>query len=201
MSNGGVLNFSLILKKPFRILIIGKSGSGKTTLFNLISGAVPLTTGKIFYIGKDGEEVRNKFVPIVYQTPHIFDTTVRNNITLFQNRLYDDDMLKMILRKINLYDELESNSLLEFECGENGYKLSGGQKQKIALARALVRSRDIYLFDEISANLDKENSRQIHNLLFDLDISFIEIAHHYDVSDNRYTNIYSLENGQLNQVK
>ncbi|RRR86144.1 hypothetical protein CWI05_12075, partial [Streptococcus pneumoniae] len=87
------------------------------------------------------------------------------------------------------------------KCGENGSNLSGGQKQKIALARALIRNNKVYLFDEISANLDNDNSNSIHDILFNLGISFIEVSHHYDLNDKRYTDIYKLENGTLFKIK
>ncbi|BAQ25210.1 drug efflux ABC transporter ATP-binding protein/permease [Streptococcus troglodytae] len=128
----------------------------------------------------------------VDQSPYIFDTTVRNNITLFQNDNFDESILIDILKKVNLYDEFLSNGLLEYQCGDNGCNLSGGQKQKIALARALIRKYKIYLLDEISANLDHKNSQQLHNLLFNLNISFIEISHHFDMKDSRYTAVYRL---------
>ncbi|MBF0845741.1 ATP-binding cassette domain-containing protein, partial [Streptococcus danieliae] len=79
----------------------------------------------------------------------IFDTTLRNNITLFQSKDFSDSQIISVLKKVNLLEELGENNILDYQCGENGDNLSGGQKQRIALARALIRHSKVYLFDEI----------------------------------------------------
>ncbi|NOP50352.1 ATP-binding cassette domain-containing protein, partial [Klebsiella pneumoniae] len=96
---------------------------------------------------------------------------IRENVTLFQNEYFSDDKIIEVSKKVNLYEELEKIDILNYQYGENGSNLSGGQKQKIALARALIRNNKVYLFDEISANLDNDNSNSIHDILFNLGIS------------------------------
>lgn len=193
------LTIDFACKKPFRILVTGASGTGKTTLLNLINRTIRPDVGVVSLLSNGKASM--DLVPTVAQTPYIFDTTIRNNITLFQNRYFSDNQIIEVLRKVNLLEELHNDDILDYHCGENGSNLSGGQKQKVALARALIRNNKIYLFDEISANLDKENSNSIHDTLFNLDISFIEVSHHFDLNDTRYTEIYRLEHGQLNKIR
>lgn len=193
------LDLNFVCKSPFRILVIGASGTGKTTILNLINGLIQPNQGSVTLLS-NGKESKN-IIPVVEQIPFIFDTTIRNNITLFQNEYFSDDQIIESLKLVNLFDEINVNDKLNYKCGENGSNLSGGQKQKIALARALIRNNKVYLFDEISSNLDNTNSEIIHDKLFNLDISFIEISHHFNLNEPRYTDIYELKDGQLIKLK
>ena len=193
------LDLNFVCKSTFRILVIGASGTGKTTILNLINGLIQPNQGSVTLLS-NGKESKN-IIPVVEQIPFIFDTTIRNNITLFQNEYFSDDQIIESLKLVNLFDEINVNDKLNYKCGENGSNLSGGQKQKIALARALIRNNKVYLFDEISSNLDNTNSEIIHDKLFNLDISFIEISHHFNLNEPRYTDIYELKDGQLIKLK
>lgn len=199
ISQENKLKLDLNFKIPFRILITGDSGTGKTTILNLINGVTQPTRGSIKLLSKGVETERR--IPIVDQNPFIFDTTLRNNITLFQSKDFSDSQIISVLKKVNLLEELGENNILDYQCGENGDNLSGGQKQRIALARALIRHSKVYLFDEITSNLDIGNANSIHDSLFNLGVSFVEISHHFSLDDSRYTNIYRLENGELIKIK
>ncbi|VRJ91939.1 drug efflux ABC transporter ATP-binding/permease protein [Streptococcus pneumoniae] len=169
------LSIDFSFKSPFRVLLTGTSGSGKTTILNLINGSLKPQKGYVNLLshGKKSSDS----IPTVDQTPYIFDTTIRENVTLFQNEYFSDDQIIEVLKKVNLYEELEKIDILNYQCGENGSNLSGGQKQKIALARALIRNNKVYLFDEISANLDNDNSNSIHDIL--LTYSYRHVGWHY----------------------
>lgn len=199
LNNGKTLNLDLKLKKPFRVLLTGESGSGKTTFLNLLNGTLRPQKG---HMRVNGREIVNLKIPTVSQNPYIFDTSIRENITLFQNDLFSEDEIIEVLKKVRLYDELVYDGGLDYQCGEQGGYLSGGQKQKLALARLLIRNKAVYLLDEISANLDEKNSKIIHDLLFELDDSFIEVSHHYDLNDVRYTAVYKMtDEGRIEKLR
>ena len=79
----------------------------------------------------------------------------------------------------------------------NGKNLSGGQIQRLEIARALLRDKKVLLVDEATANLDKNNSKKIRDLLFNTPVPVIEVAHNYNLNDKRYTDKFELKNGKL----
>lgn len=81
---------------------------------------------------------------------------------------------------------------LYVETGNDGENMSAGQRQRIEIARALLRSKTLYLVDEATANLDDKNAEIIREILFELDVPVIEIAHHFDINDIRYTRILNI---------
>ncbi|MDS2626488.1 ATP-binding cassette domain-containing protein, partial [Streptococcus pneumoniae] len=92
-------------KSPLRVLLTGTSGSGKTTILNLINGSLKPQKGYVNLLshGKKSSDS----IPTVDQTPYIFDTIIRENVTLFQNEYFSDDQIIEVLKKVNLYEELE----------------------------------------------------------------------------------------------
>lgn len=101
------------------------------------------------------------------------------------------------MKSVSLFEELGGDKCLNLNCGENGDNLSGGQRQRIEIARALLRSKSLYLVDEATSNLDKANASKIRNILFGLDVPFIEVAHYINRHENRYTEKLKLQKGQL----
>ncbi|WP_277950086.1 ATP-binding cassette domain-containing protein [Lactobacillus sp. LL6] len=94
------------------------------------------------------------------------------------------------------------NKLNDIQLEKDGISISGGQKQKIELARALYSNKTLILADEITANLDKKNAEKIRTLLFNMDNPVVEVAHHFNIKDKRYTKIFILNNnGNLERVK
>lgn len=183
---------------PFKILIYGDSGTGKTTLLKLIRGDILPNNGKIVAkdnLGKTINLAQN--TAYISQTPYVFDTTLLENVTLFQNKQFSKEKVISILKKVSLYDELGGDESLNYQCGAMGKNLSGGQIQRLEIARAFLRDKKLLLVDEATANLDKNNSEKIRNLLFDIPIPFIEVAHHYNLNDKRYTDKFELKSGKL----
>lgn len=201
IKNGIDLKINETFKAPFKVLIIGDSGSGKTTLLNLIKGDLLPDSGKIIVKNEFNKNMDiSKNVAYISQNPYIFNTTLMENITLFENEKFSKNEIIMVLKKVALYDELGGENSLNYQCGSMGEKLSGGQMQKIEVARALLRNKKLLLVDEATANLDNKNAKRIRDLLFKLSIPFIEVAHHYDINDKRYTDKFEIIKGKLHRI-
>ncbi|UTY26735.1 ABC transporter ATP-binding protein [Treponema denticola] len=176
-------NINLTIKKGEKVLIVGESGSGKSTLLSLLYKKF---TGYEGLIKIDGTDIRLipdasyfKLVSVVHQSPFIFDDTIKNNIALY-NEDISDERIKEACKKAGLQRFIEGLPLgLETRIGEGASKISGGEKQRIAIARALVKDAPILLMDEATSALDKETSAEIENtVLSQKDLTCIIISHH-----------------------
>ena len=167
-------HLNLTLAPGEKIIVTGPSGIGKSTLLKTITGRIKPTNGSIRF---QGRPITTGDFVLVSQDVWLFNATLRENITLYQN--YSDETLHHIFNLVGLDRELGSNAL-ETHIRDNGSNLSGGQAQRIAIARGLLRQSPIFLFDEISANLDDANAYKIRKLMYSLPSIVIEVAHHYD---------------------
>ena len=197
------IEFDLVVTAQDKILIVGESGVGKSTLLKVLNGEVTFDCGSYVEIKADQSVLNNPSDEVAYinQTPYIYTGNIVNNITLFSSRPHIDE-LKTIFKESRLETDYSLDDLFQINLGENGAVLSGGQRQKIEVARALYAKKNLILADEVTANLDSENSKEIRNLLFNLPQPIIEVAHHYDLQDKRYTKIFNLQHdGHLIQVR
>jgi ABC-type multidrug transport system fused ATPase/permease subunit len=143
--------------------IIGQSGSGKTTLINLISGLLKPTSGKIL-INKNHnikfENIKDK-IGYVSQTVYLSDESIKSNIAL-GNLITkkEEKYIDFLLKKLNL-SELNKN----LNIGEKGSRISGGQIQRIGIARALFRNPEILILDEATSSLDQKNEKIVVKFL------------------------------------
>lgn len=167
--------------KGDKIAIIGESGSGKSTLLKTIFLIDRPYQGSIKLAQKEREQLSSlQILPeVAYldQTVHIFNTSLKNNMTLFQD-VEDSVLLELIerLRLQRLFAVCERN--FEYEIRENGKNISGGEKQKIALARAYLSGKKIFILDESLSAIDKKGADEIlEELLGRDDLSLIMIAH------------------------
>lgn len=168
------------IEKGKKYAIVGKSGSGKTTLINAMMGNIAGYSGEIFY---DDISLKNidpnsvsKTIAYVQQNVFIFDDSIRNNICLYEQ--FPDAALGEVIEKVGLTALVEEKGL-DYGVGENGSHLSGGQKQKVALARALIRGRDTIILDEGTSALDEQSSQEIEDALLNTNgITIIVISHH-----------------------
>jgi len=170
-----LININLHIQKGELILLRGISGSGKTTLLSLIAGLDRPSEGKIL-IEDDpisklpdrfSSEIRAKKIGIVFQHFNLFDhLTVKENVTtpLIPSKLSIKEMYEKVESAMELANITHKQSLL-------ASRLSGGEKQRTAIARALVANPDIILCDEPTANLDRENAllfietiQRLHNM-------------------------------------
>jgi len=177
-----IKNINLTISSGEHIGILGKSGSGKTTLINLILGLIKPDSGDFFL---NEEPITSKslynLVDISYvsQTPYFFDDSIKNNI--IQNFKYNksEKTLAEVVKAACLEDlVLELPGGLDYIVGENGNRLSGGQLQRIAIARALYKNSQLLVLDEATSALDSSTQNQIYqNLKTIPDISIISISH------------------------
>ena len=159
-------NFNLYIPTFRKIAIVGDNGTGKSTLLNLILHINEPLKGEI-YIG--GRNIRDytvdsyrKIFSVVDQNPYLFNDRIRNNIALYKN--VDDTVILDACELCGLGDFIKRVTI-EYKVGNDGNRLSVGEKQKIALARAIVQNRPIILLDEATSNIDKSSINQINKLL------------------------------------
>ena len=182
--------------------LVGHSGSGKSTLLNMIPRIYLPTSGNIYFDNQDISKVnlmslRNQ-ISIVDQNTTLFDDTVFNNIKYARPDANKEDILEAA--KLSMCDEFINNLENGFETmiGENGVKLSGGEKQRLSIARAFLKNSRIILLDEATSSLDSDTEEKIQKALDKLTINktTIVIAHRLSTilsSDNNYV----VDNGKI----
>lgn len=179
--------------------IVGESGSGKSTLASLLVGKNRGYKGDILVGSKElasiEEEELLKNITYIGTNPYLFKGSVRDNLLVGNSKAKDEELLS-VLRKVYLDD-----FTLDMELEERGSNISGGQKQKLAIARALLHDSRIYLFDEATSNIDVESELEINKLIFNLskEKGVVYISHRLGniVKADR---LYVLEKGHLVQV-
>lgn len=154
------------IPKGSKTVLIGKNGSGKSTIINLLTRMYEPTAGQIKLKGVNIFEITlesyRNMISVVSQQIYLFNDTIRNNICIYKK--VSDEVIETACKDSGLEDFLKEVSL-DYVVGQNGAMLSGGQKQKIALARALVHDKPIIIFDEVTSNTDVYSEHQINGLL------------------------------------
>ncbi len=144
--------------------IVGESGCGKSTVVGLLTGALRLVSGAVTAGGKAlkslSREAYYSKLAVVSCGTYIFSTTVRENFRLAKNDVTDEEMMSA-LERVNLAGFIRENGGLDREITEDAANISGGQKQRLALAVNLVADKDIYIFDEATSNIDIESEAVI----------------------------------------
>ncbi len=182
--------------------LVGHSGSGKSTLLNMIPRIYLPTSGNIYFDNQDISKVnlaslRNQ-ISIVDQNTTLFDDTVLNNIKYARPDADKEDIIEAA--KLSMSDEFINNLENGYETmiGENGVKLSGGEKQRLSIARAFLKNSKIILLDEATSSLDSETEEKIQKALNKLTTNktTIVIAHRLSTILNS-DNIYVVDNGKI----
>ena len=193
-------NISYKFEKNKSYAIVGPSGSGKTTLINLLLGKDYNYTGNINYNGIEVRQISQdslyKISSFVEQNVFVFDDSIVNNITMYSN--VSDDLLNEALLKSGLIDLINEKGK-DYRCGENGCNLSGGEKQRISIARALINKSQLLLLDEATSALDNETATHITNNLLEIDnTTKIMITHRLDEGIlTKFDEILVMKNGNI----
>lgn len=199
-------NVNLILNKNELTIIEGPSGSGKTTLLNIIGGLLKPSSGKILVNNKniiemnDNEKAyyRNKVIGFVFQSFYLEPNfTVYDNVEvpLIIAGIPKNERRKMILSTLDSVGLLDKEKMI-------ASKLSGGEKQRVSIARAIVNNPEIILADEPTGNLDSKNGDMIMSLLKRIskeDKILIVITHNDEQAIKYGDKIYRLNDGEINE--
>ena len=192
------LNF--ILKKNTSNAIYGPSGIGKSTIIDIVSGLHQPGSGQIFIDGKLNLNIKNFWknnISYVGQKNYLFSGNLITNITLKTDHSKNNiDKVKEIIDFCNL-----KNFNVESNINEMGLNLSGGESQRISIARALFNQPSFLIFDEATNSLDKETEKEILDLLISLKkITLLLISHDKNVV-NYCDNVFELRNKKLEKIK
>ena len=162
-------NINLEICKGQTVAIVGKSGAGKTTLTDLLPRFYDPISGNIFIDKINLKDLNLKnlrdLYGIVTQNVILFNDTIKNNIIHGNKNASENDINKAV-KSANIQDLVEKlDNGLNTYIGENGVKLSGGEKQRLSIARALIKNPDILILDEATASLDSESEKMVHSAI------------------------------------
>lgn len=207
-SSRGILDqISFVIKKGEKIAIVGDNGAGKTTLVNCLLGLYTITNGNIYY-GQDeistiNKKSLNKKVAVVFQDFVKYMFSVRENVGFGDyTKLSNDKEIKRVLNKVRMIELINKFPLqLDTPLGkefESGQSFSGGEWQRIAIARALIRDAEIIILDEPTAALDPMSELQIFKCFSQLTENKTSIIISHRLGPARYADkILVLEQGRL----
>lgn len=196
-------NISVTFEAGKSYAIVGASGSGKSTLLNLLMAARADYTGSIRY---DGTELRQlssasvyELVSLIQQNVFLFNASIRENVTMFSD--FSEEQVNRALELSGL-SGLIARRGEDYLCGENGCKLSGGEKQRIAIARSLLKHAQVLLVDEATAALDSKTAWQVTDAILNLNgLTRIVVTHAlHEALLRRFDTILTLKNGTLTEA-
>ena len=191
---------SLTIHAGKKYAIVGASGSGKSTLFKLLTKYSNEYDGNILF---DGIDLRNitysslsEIISEVQQNVFVFHDSIYNNICLYKS--IPEEKIDYVIQKSGLSSLIQQKGK-NFSCGANGSKLSGGEKQRISIARALLRNASVLFMDEASSALDEKTADEIMNSILDMpDITSLVITHRLNSTLlKKYDGIFVLHHGKI----
>ncbi|WP_339847206.1 thiol reductant ABC exporter subunit CydC [Paenibacillus sp. FSL W7-1088] len=196
-----VQEVSLHLPQGKRLAVLGRSGGGKSTLMKLIQGALLPSAGNVFIndlpVQTMGENITD-VIAVLNQSPHLFDTTVANNLRIGRPNATDEE-IQRVAAQVGLSDLIESLPQgYHTPMLETGLRFSGGERQRIALARVLLRETPVVIFDEPTVGLDPVTERALMRTILDSmqGKTMIWVTHHL-MGAERMDELIFMENGQI----
>lgn len=192
---------NLTVQRGDRIAVIGENGSGKSTLLDLILGFYHPEKGEIRFWGVPAENLEPKVIrnriAVVSQKPYLFQGTIEENVNIGGTASHEDVVDACIKSGAITFIEKLDDGFMQ-RAGQDGAKLSGGEKQKVAVARAILKKADILLLDEATSGFDRESDRALINLVRGelMDKTVIFITHRYEELEG-VEKVYRLAGGRL----
>lgn len=196
-----VQDVSLHLPQGKRLAILGRSGGGKSTLLKLIQGALIPSAGKVLINNMSvqtlGESVTD-VVAVLNQSPHLFDTTVANNLRIGRPHATNEE-IRQVAAQVGLSGLIESLPQgYDTPMLETGLRFSGGERQRIALARVLLRETPVIILDEPTVGLDPVTERELMRTILDSlqGKTMIWVTHHL-IGAEQMDELIFMENGKI----
>ena len=186
-----------------KVVLVGASGSGKSTIAKVLYGYFDSYEGEVLINDRNLRDIRResyyKKVAMIPQMPFLFSDTIYNNLCLYDQ--YSEEEVKRAVELAGLTEFIkDQQDGLNTALSESGRNLSGGQAQRIAIARALLRKCDVMLVDEATASLDAATTSEVIENLLALDCAVILITH--DIFGDymkKFDMVYYLEEGQIKE--
>ena len=197
-----IKNLNLKVNNGQKTLIVGETGSGKSTLVDIVTGIKKGDRGEIWINNEIKVENIFSYVSYVPQNVFLFDDTILNNITFSDNN-YDDQKLEKVLKVSSLDNFIKSlPKNIDTIIGEKGSQISGGQAQRIGIARALYHDKPIIVFDEATSALDNFTEQNLINDVFKQykNKTFIMIAHKFKDYEN-FDTVIEIAKSNLKFIK
>ena len=174
-------NFNLTLKQGSRVAFVGSSGCGKSTLSKLISGLYAPWSGEILFDGKPLKEINHEIftgsLAVVDQDIILFEDTIANNIKMWDSSIEDFEMI-MAARDASLHEDImQRDGGYSYKIMEGGKDFSGGQRQRMEIARVLAGDPTIIIMDEATSALDAKTEYEVVKAIKDRGITCIVVAH------------------------
>lgn len=164
-------NINLKIEKGKLIALLGESGSGKSTITALLQRRIKPDKGTIKVDSLHSTNIKKeslmKHITLVNLTSYVFKGTVKENLLIAKQDATDRELWD-ILEKVDLKNHFEKQDGLQTQLHEKGSNLSGGQNQRLVLARALLHNSEIYIFDEATSNIDSESENKVLDLIYQL---------------------------------
>ena len=193
-------HIDLRFEKGKSYAIVGASGSGKSTLLNLLMASHADYTGSIAFDNVSLRDITGvslyEMVSVVQQNVFVFNASIRDNITMFSE--FPGEEVEQAIRLSGLAELIKQRGE-DYLCGENGSGLSGGEKQRVSIARSLLKKAQVILVDEATAALDTETALRVTDSILNLtDMTRIVVTHDLDRPMlERYDEIIVLKNGSV----
>ncbi|MCG3413541.1 ATP-binding cassette domain-containing protein [Staphylococcus massiliensis] len=191
-------NINLTIEKGSSIAIVGPSGSGKSTLLRAISNLISVTSGEIYFKGKtyaqyQPEKLR-QHVSYLPQAPSLFGETIKDNLifpSIIRKESFNEDRAYGLLQKVGLG---------RYDLCDKVANLSGGEKQRITIARQLMYTPDVLLLDESTSALDEQNQINIEKHIFELNqkgVALLWITHDTSQSHRQFEKRITIDAGEI----